>query len=79
MKVVSIVFSLLLIGCGFDHDVNVNGNVEVKHVFDVEAAYNFFYQQCRAELPMATEEQLSACATQRLNEWMASNNSSWHF
>ena len=68
-------FMLAMCGCGeFDHNVKVSGQVEVKHTFTVEDAYNYFYKHCQIMYPAATEQELILCAQQSLDEWMTNNN-----
>lgn len=68
-------FMLAMCGCGeFDHNVKVSGQVEVKHTFTVEDAYNYFYKQCQIMYPTATQQELEFCAQQNLDNWMINNN-----
>lgn len=74
MKHTILLLLLTILGCGGEYDVKVGGNVKVEHSFSIQDAYNYFYQQCRMMYPNATEQQLSVCANDSLDDWLNTNN-----
>lgn len=75
MRVKLLIILVLLTSCGkikVQHEVKGNVQGDINHVvqFSLDEIKDVFYQQCKADNPTYTEEELQDCKNEKIEEFL---------